>query len=269
MRILEAEAENFKLFTTKFQAVKDLEKADVVLLNGPNGYGKTSVFDILEFCLTGEIGRINKYTEELAIAKNETGENKILIADESKPSYVRLCLEEAGKKIEIKYSCPPQTGKRKASKENNPHRIFECFTRHIFCDGREVQDQEAFLEELQMDGIGEWFDKCCFLSQDEHLQFLKEAKKSKAEAISFLFEIPLKWEEEQRKLEDILDALNGRRKKISASYLVRLEEREEGLNGTIRSLEKKRGLWRNSGKSALSASVWGKEYFLGSAKYSL
>ncbi|MBS6922115.1 MAG: AAA family ATPase [Lachnospiraceae bacterium] len=144
MRILEVEAENFKLFTTKFQAIKDLEKTDVVLLNGPNGYGKTSVFDILEFCLTGEIGRINKYTEELAIGKNETGENKILIADESKPAYVKLVLEELGKKIEIRYTCPPQTGKKKASKENNPHKIFKCFTRHIVCDGNEVNNQEAF-----------------------------------------------------------------------------------------------------------------------------
>ena len=108
MRILEIEADNFKLFTTKFEAIKGLDEADVVLLNGPNGYGKTSVFDILEFCLTGEIGRINKYTEELAIGKNETGENRILIADETKPAYVKLVLEESGKKIEIRYYCPPQ-----------------------------------------------------------------------------------------------------------------------------------------------------------------
>lgn len=239
MRILEAEADNFKLFTTKFQAVKDIEKADVVLLNGPNGYGKTSVFDILEFCLTGEIRRINKYTEELAISKNETGENKILIADESKPAYVRLVLEEAGKMIEIRYSCPPQTGKKKASKENNPHRIFECFTRHIFCDGRKVKNQEAFLKEVQLYGIGEWFDKCCFLSQDEHLQFLKEAKKSKAKAISFLFDIPAKWEEEQKRLENILGALSNRKRKNPVAYIVRLEEMEKELDGKVKGLEER------------------------------
>ena len=239
MRILKVEAENFKLFTTKFQAIKDLEKADIVLLNGPNGYGKTSVFDILEFCLTGEIGRINKYTEELAIGKNETGENKILIADESKPSYVKVVLEESEKIIEIKYSCPPQIGKRKASKENNPHKIFQCFTRHIFCDEKEVYDREVFLKELKLDGIGEWFDKCCFLSQDEHLQFLKEAKKSKAKAISFLFEIPVKWEEEQEKLKDIIDSLKNRQRKTSVSYIVRLENRKIELENKIAELEKR------------------------------
>lgn len=233
MRILEAEADNFKLFTTKFQALKNLKKADVVLLNGPNGYGKTSVFDILEFCLTGEIGRINRYTEELAIGKNETGESKILIADEFKPAYVRLVFEEAGKMIEISYFCPPQIGKRKASKKNNPNKIFENFTRNILCDGKEVQNQEQFLKELQLDGIGEWYDKCCFLSQDEHLQFLKEAKKSKAQAISFLFEIPAKWEKEQKKLAKILDALSSRRKR---TYIVSLEKEKEELVDEIANL---------------------------------
>lgn len=239
MRILEAEADNFKLFTTKCQPIKNLEKADVVLLNGPNGYGKTSVFDILEFCLTGEIGRINKYTEELAIGKNETGENKILIADESKPAHVRLVLEESGKTIEIMYSCPPQTRKRQASRENNPHKIFKSFTRQIVCDGNEVHNQEAFLKELKLDGIGEWFDKCCFLSQDEHLQFLKEAKKSKAKAISFLFEIPAKWEEEQKKLENILDSLNNRKRKNPAAYIVQLEEKKVELDEKLKEFEKR------------------------------
>ncbi|MFR8039673.1 MAG: AAA family ATPase [Anaerovoracaceae bacterium] len=238
MRILEVEADNFKLFTTKFQAIKDLDKADVVLFNGPNGYGKTSVFDILEFCLTGEIGRINKYTEELAIGKNTAGESKILIADESRPAYVKLVFEELGKTIEIIYSYFPQIEKKRASKENNPHNIFKCFTRSILCDEKEVHDQVAFLKELQLDEIGEWFDKCCFLSQDEHLQFLKEAQKSKAEAISFLFEIPVKWKEEQKKLRNMLDALNNRKKKNPTAYIVRLEEKKAELDNKVKGLEK-------------------------------
>lgn len=247
MRILEIEADNFKLFTTKFQAIKDLKKADVVLLNGPNGYGKTSVFDILEFCLTGEIGRINKYTEELAIGKNTTGESKILIADESKPAYVKLVLEESGKQIEIKYSYSPQGGKRRASRENNPHNIFKCFKRQIFCDGNKVDDQNTFLKELQLNEMGEWFDKCCFLSQDEHLQFLKEAKKSKAEAISFLFEIPVKWEEEQKKLKNVLDALSNRKKKNPIAYIIRLEEKEKEYKNQVIKLEERITSSENSG----------------------
>lgn len=261
MRILEIEADNFKLFTTKFEAIKGLDEADVVLLNGPNGYGKTSVFDILEFCLTGEIGRINKYTEELAIGKNETGENRILIADETKPAYVKLVLEESGKKIEIRYYCPPQSGKKKASRENNPHNIFQCFTRHIYCDSKEIQNQEDFLRKLQLNDIGEWFDKCCFLSQDEHLQFLKKAKKSKAQAISFLFEIPEKWEEERKRLENILDALNNRRKKNPLAYIVRLEDKKEKLEDKVQDLERKVSSGKISGNEVYTCLFEEKDVF--------
>lgn len=261
MRILEIEAENFKLFNTKFEVKKDLNKADLILLNGPNGYGKTSVFDILEFCLTGEIGRINQYTQELEISRNEIGENKILIGDETKSTYIKVVLEYAGKKIEIKYNCPPQNKEKKASKENNPHNIFQCFNRYIYCDGKEIQNQKEFLKRLQLDDIGEWFDKCCFLSQDEHLQFLKEARKSKARAISFLFQIPPKWEEERNKLQYILDELSNRRRKNPLAYIVRLEEKEEKLKNKVQELEGKIDSHKISDKGVYKHLFEGEEFF--------
>ena len=92
MKIQKIEAENFKLFTSNFDKIQDIADSDMILFNGPNGYGKTSVFDIIEFCLTGDIKRISDYSDELAIAKNERFENKILIADESKKSFVKLVL---------------------------------------------------------------------------------------------------------------------------------------------------------------------------------
>lgn len=239
MKILQIEAINFKLFTRKFQLMNGLEKADLVLLNGPNGYGKTSVFDIIEFCLTGEISRINNYTQDLAIGKNEIGESKILISDETKPAYVKLVLEEFNKIIDIRYLYSPENGKRKASKENNPHKIFQSFNRQIFCNNKEIHNQTEFLKNLQLEGVGEWFDKCCFLSQDEHLQFLKEAKRSKAQAISFLFDIPKKWEKEKEKIKNILDILNNRRRKNHIAYIVRLEEKEKELDNKIRNLKVK------------------------------
>ena len=78
MKIQKIEAENFKLFTSNFDKIQDIADSDMILFNGPNGYGKTSVFDIIEFCLTGEIKRISDYSDKLAIAKNEKFENKII-----------------------------------------------------------------------------------------------------------------------------------------------------------------------------------------------
>ena len=41
----------------------DFEGADIILLLGLNGFGKTSVFDSIEWCLTGKIGRYEQYNE--------------------------------------------------------------------------------------------------------------------------------------------------------------------------------------------------------------
>ena len=239
MKIQKIEAENFKLFTTKFHDIQNMETADVVLFNGPNGYGKTSVFDVIEFCFTGEIKRIKKYSEELDIAKNEAFDNKILIADKKKSAYVKVYFEDQGKNVEIGYFyTPPKNTKKTASKENNPHKIFECFERKILCDGQEVGVQEQFLKDLGLNDAGEVFDKCCFLSQDEHLQFLKEAKKSKVKSLSFLFEIPEKWDSEEKKVEGLLETLSNTRKRKDRSDLKRIEAQEIELQNQIEILQK-------------------------------
>ena len=239
MRIREIEAENFKLFTTNFHEVNEIEKSDLVVFNGPNGYGKTSVFDIIEFCLTGTIKRIGIYSEELAVKKSEAFENKILISDETKEAFVKILLDNDGQCIEIKYTYFPEKSKKSgSSKENNPHNIFECFNREIICDGEKINNQEKFLSEIQFDDIKEIFDKCCFLSQDEHLQFLKAAKKSKADGLNFLLDIPTEWENELEKIKEKIDRLsNGKRK--STSYIPRLKSRQEKEKQELKELKEK------------------------------
>ena len=163
MRIREIEAENFKLFTKNFHEVNEIEKSDLIVFNGPNGYGKTSAFDIIEFCLTGTIKRIGKYNEELAVKKTEAFDNKILISDETKEAFVKILFDNDGKCIEIKYTYfPAKNKKRGASKENNPHNIFGCFNREIICDGEKIYNQEKFLSEIQFDDIEEIFDVILF-----------------------------------------------------------------------------------------------------------
>ena len=156
MRIREIEAENFKLFSTNFHEVNKIEESDLVVFNGPNGYGKTSVFDIIEFCLTGTIKRIEKYSEDLAIKKTEAFENKILISDETNEAFVKILFDNDGQCIEIKYIYfPEQSKNRVSSRENNPHNIFERFNREIVCDGEKINrdNQEQFLSEIKFGDI--------------------------------------------------------------------------------------------------------------------
>jgi exonuclease SbcC len=55
IQLLQVEIENFRAYRTP--QLFDLD-ADLVLLNGPNGLGKTSLFDAVDFAATGDIGRL-------------------------------------------------------------------------------------------------------------------------------------------------------------------------------------------------------------------
>lgn len=241
MRIKNLEVENFKLFDKKFDSIKDVSKADLILLNGPNGYGKTSVFDALEFALTGEIKRINTYSDELGVAKNEKYNKKILVADPSKEAYVMLTLEDKDCELKIVRFYEKSLGK-KPSIDNNPYKIFEKFKRKLFVNGEEIvqeEEQKNILKKYHLDNIKEFFDKCCFLSQDEHLQFLKETKKDKPVALEFMFELPEKQKKELEKLKKISYLLKNGNTKKDLGYIKKLEILQEEISKEIEKLEKK------------------------------
>jgi exonuclease SbcC len=79
--------QNFRAYRTK--KVFELGSA-VTILYGPNGFGKTSFFDALDFAVTGGVGRLAKTPGGLArVAKH--------LDSQSDPTEVTLTLEREGK----------------------------------------------------------------------------------------------------------------------------------------------------------------------------
>lgn len=54
------EIENFKSISKKFSL--DFSEVDTIILDGPNGFGKTTLFDAIELCFTGKISRFETST---------------------------------------------------------------------------------------------------------------------------------------------------------------------------------------------------------------
>ncbi|QJE00013.1 AAA family ATPase [Massilia forsythiae] len=78
--------ENFRAYRTK--KVFELGSA-VTILYGPNGFGKTSFFDALDFAVTGGVGRLAKAPGGLArVAKH--------LDSQSDPTEVTLTIEREG-----------------------------------------------------------------------------------------------------------------------------------------------------------------------------
>ena len=74
--------------------ILDFESADIILLFGLNGFGKTSVFDAIEWCLTGKLGRYERYAE--IGRKQDFGKEKEVLRNKyatNPNTYAKLVLE--------------------------------------------------------------------------------------------------------------------------------------------------------------------------------
>ena len=56
---------NFKSFKNPVEF--NFTGNDLVLFDGPNGFGKTTIFDAVELCFTGEVFRIEKTDKKTSL----------------------------------------------------------------------------------------------------------------------------------------------------------------------------------------------------------
>lgn len=242
MKIKSVEIENFKLFGGKFDEIENISDANLILFNGPNGYGKTTVFDAIELVLTGEIKRIGKYNDDLGINKKEKHAKRLLVADPSKEASVSMIIgtEKCELKLQRIYEKPLNGGTKKPAVENNPHKTFEIFKRKIFVNEQEIMDdkkQEEILKKYHLNDIAEFYDKCCFLSQDEHLLFLKQAIKDKAKALDFMFKLPEEYEKKLTRINNIISSLYNANTRNDLGHLKILKNQQEELEKAIEQLK--------------------------------
>lgn len=83
MKINKVNIHAFRLFgdeSVDFSAKKDSRKiANFVALYAPNGFGKTSFFDSMEFCMTGKIHRLeDKLSENASEDKTHSGKKSFI-----------------------------------------------------------------------------------------------------------------------------------------------------------------------------------------------
>ncbi|KAB7665554.1 AAA family ATPase [Bacillus sp. B1-b2] len=93
MKIKSLTLEAFRGFLDK--VTFNFQDADVLLLYGPNGHGKTSIFDSIEWVLTGEIHRFSVPTDE----RKRTRFIRNLNADVDQTTYVTLVLQISSSRI--------------------------------------------------------------------------------------------------------------------------------------------------------------------------
>lgn len=177
--------ENYKLFEKKSI---DFEAANLVVLDGPNGYGKTSVFEAIEYLLTGNIKRVEECPE---VSGKLSYNTHFLAKDNQKMVMVsgELIAEKNVLKIERIIDVRNILGV-----ENNPKNLKNVTQTIIWLDEKIVYSGKAeasddVIKQYLGNNLLGYYDKFYYISQEDRLKFLMTTETKRMEQISSLFNI--------------------------------------------------------------------------------
>lgn len=122
-----------KIEVSSFKAFKhiylDLDESALLTLDGPNGYGKTSIFDAIELLLTGQISRIQNLFSTLLSNRtknyadnlfwnNRSGENDL---------YIKIEFTNDERKLVLARHCPAEIFKKPANNRADNYENFRLY----------------------------------------------------------------------------------------------------------------------------------------------
>ncbi|WP_336941746.1 AAA family ATPase [Acinetobacter pittii] len=197
---------NFKIFGNDPYTI-NLDHNNLILLDGPNGYGKTSVFDAIELSLTGNISR-------LISVENRQVPTDVVVAHKGNEN-VEITIELMDQNYQIK------TFQRKL--KNNPPKALkkiskfsELWELYEIIDGELIESSQNELDEyLGSQDLARDFLLFHYVQQEETSQFLKTKNEVKrAEELAQLFGNTLEADEKLNKLKDIQNKISTEKSKI-------------------------------------------------------
>ncbi|MBZ4222595.1 AAA family ATPase [Bacillus wiedmannii] len=179
---------NFKLFNAFPQPI-NLSHIDLLILDGPNGFGKTSIFDVIELVLTNQIRRIGKADSRVRF------KDILFRNDSSKDCVIKVEFENS--EDNIKFTIAKIIKANKLTNKNSP-RDFSVFDTHILENFDEEMNESNIVEDteelqlvlqkkLQNVDIQNIFNLVYYVEQEDNKFFLKMSEMQRLSTISQLF----------------------------------------------------------------------------------
>lgn len=201
--IKELQMINYKVFK---DTTLTFDNENLCLFDGPNGYGKTSIFEAIEYAMTGRIGRMQDNTSvNGTLSYNENP----LAQDPSLAVEIILTLSKNDKTIKISRKIPPVIGK-----QNNPKEIFKntqgtltCSDGQIIRNTTDIDDKLAELFEIK---VNQYFRNIYYIPQEDRLKFLSGNTKDRKTVIDYLINI--------KKQKDDLEIFEKFKKKLDDNF---------------------------------------------------
>lgn len=202
--------ENFKSFIEPI--FFNFSERDLILFDGPNGFGKTTIFDAIELCFTGKVHRIQK-------TDTKTKSDHILKGDNNRRTSIKLELLDAGDtrlviEVVIPENISGEKGKVAKYKSSIKRYEFSEWNTEAVNYSEAIELNLAKLKLLlNNEKLDSTFTLFNYIQQEETCYFLKLNENERHLEISHLFGT-----KDETEKSRILDTLATKLKEKSDSY---------------------------------------------------
>ncbi|MBL6448526.1 AAA family ATPase [Fulvivirga sp. 29W222] len=215
-----------KLIIKNFKVYKsqnfDFTNVPLLVFDGANGFGKTTIFDAIELLLTGRIRRYEYIKSRLIDGREKRTENPFYCTEgDGDPIEIRASFEVSGNEVVL--------ARRSPGKENLGADIdFSLFTLHSpetidSLLGDNNKKSENVLKELLGDNYKNDFEFLHYIEQEDSLYLLKKSERDKKESIAYLFNTS-RFQDEIEKYKRVKSTINEFLKKVKEEIRVLKEE---------------------------------------------
>ncbi|HDY7924197.1 TPA: AAA family ATPase [Vibrio vulnificus] len=182
---------NFKSYTEEFSF--NFKDKDLVILDGPNGFGKTTIFDAIEIALTGTVSR---FKDSKIIDAKQRKKNMLISTNgvDGAPAFVVLELINNNKSLVIGTYIEAKKGKNREWANHIYRGILKSWPENVDDISTEIEEKnvdiiEKLQEALSFKEMNRMFNVFNYIQQEETLHFLKLDEKSRFQQIDHLFGI--------------------------------------------------------------------------------
>lgn len=253
--------ENFKFINS---ADICFNQSNLVILDGPNGYGKTTIFDIIELAITGKISRIDSNQ-----TNTQAGCQDILyLKDQNKNAIVKVEFISDTDKFTIVKTIDSTKSYGRIQKRSNNWDLFDTYLIDDFDQEYKddnIVDKNKVIEKFEDYDIDRYYDLLYYVQQEESTSFLKRSEKDRVEVLSKLFD-KKKEEEELKKIQEFKKRIRQHITKLEKDKKeeIKISEEEKIKQENVnykRIISKKDCEWDR--ENIIVKSEKQKEYFIG------
>lgn len=238
IKVKKISLENFMGIKPKTIFHFDNEDTPVNILSGPNGFGKTTIFDVIEICLTGGFKRVEIFDH---VQKKNSHKNKPFFQNtDGEDVILKLWLHNSltnTDHIVIKYYDDDESPTRiDHGRDFIPADAGNIFTTYLTTDSTHFSENNfSGLSPVQQTEINNLFYEVNstvdlasiyylfnHIQQEDSIYFLRKNEDDKGASLGFLFNIE-KEEREKQKLHELRNNLTRQKTSIS-QQLAQLRE---------------------------------------------